>query len=426
MKKWPIILLGLMLAGFGWGLLRLFQLRFETGDNYPEYSSLRTDPLGSKAFYDSLGPLCATRRHFGSAQRLGDGRGATVLYLGVAWSDLKFTPAEFKAMESFARSGGRVVMALFPSFQPARGAPFPPGAAMRGPPTNAPARLPPGLGPPRGSAGRGEAQSAMERWGFQAQHAPFDRNAAGTYPSVPAHRKLAADLPETLATHTAVYFDQLNPAWQVVYARRTTTNELPVLITRAMGGGALVLAADSFPFSNEALRRERQSGLLAWLIGSSTRVVFDEAHLGVRESPGVATLARQYHLGGLFLAALALAGLFVWKHSAAFPPADDRAPAPAQAEAAAGCDATSGFVQLLRRHVRPADLMKACLTEWKAHLPPEARPSPIRLEAMQARIDAENALPPAKRNPIRLYRQFHQILAAKAGRPTSTPSDSPS
>jgi hypothetical protein len=243
---------------------------------------------------------------------------------------------------------------------------------------------------------------------------------------VPAHRQLAADLPETLATHTAVYFDQLNPAWQVVYARRTTTNELPVLITRAMGGGALVLAADSFPFSNEALRRERQSGLLSWLIGSSTRVVFDEAHLGVRESPGVATLARQYRLGGLFLAALVLAGLFVWKNSAAFPPADNRAPAPAQAEAAAGSDATSGFVQLLRRHVRPADLMKACLTEWKAHLPPEARPSPMRLEAMQARIDAENALPPAKRNPIRLYGQFHQILAAKAGRPTSTPSDSPS
>ena len=36
------------------GLAQLFLLRFETGDGLPPYSSLRTDPLGTKALYESL------------------------------------------------------------------------------------------------------------------------------------------------------------------------------------------------------------------------------------------------------------------------------------------------------------------------------------------------------------------------------------
>ena len=35
----------------------LFQLRFEQGDIYPAYSSLRADPLGTKVFYESLETL---------------------------------------------------------------------------------------------------------------------------------------------------------------------------------------------------------------------------------------------------------------------------------------------------------------------------------------------------------------------------------
>ena len=35
----------------------LMVLRFESGDVYPVYSSLRSDPLGTRAFYDSLEDL---------------------------------------------------------------------------------------------------------------------------------------------------------------------------------------------------------------------------------------------------------------------------------------------------------------------------------------------------------------------------------
>ena len=45
---WPVVALSV------YGGVRLFQLRFETGDVYPEYSSLRSDPLGARVFYQSL------------------------------------------------------------------------------------------------------------------------------------------------------------------------------------------------------------------------------------------------------------------------------------------------------------------------------------------------------------------------------------
>ncbi|MGD8493987.1 MAG: hypothetical protein PVH44_10295, partial [Desulfobacterales bacterium] len=40
--------------GFVLGVIQLFLLRFEAGDVYPAYSTLRSDPLGGRAFYRGL------------------------------------------------------------------------------------------------------------------------------------------------------------------------------------------------------------------------------------------------------------------------------------------------------------------------------------------------------------------------------------
>jgi len=41
-------------CGFCYGLWKLYELRFAAGDIYPPYSSLRADPMGSKALYESI------------------------------------------------------------------------------------------------------------------------------------------------------------------------------------------------------------------------------------------------------------------------------------------------------------------------------------------------------------------------------------
>ena len=54
------------------GVVKLFLLRFQAGDVYPAYSSLRSDPLGSRAFYRSLQNLnkAAVSRNYLRLQNL--------------------------------------------------------------------------------------------------------------------------------------------------------------------------------------------------------------------------------------------------------------------------------------------------------------------------------------------------------------------
>ena len=44
----------LLLALFVTGLYQLMALRFDSGDIYPPYSTLRSDPLGTKILYSTL------------------------------------------------------------------------------------------------------------------------------------------------------------------------------------------------------------------------------------------------------------------------------------------------------------------------------------------------------------------------------------
>src|SRR5207237_5433411 len=128
--------------------------------------------------------------------------------------------------------------------------------------------------------------------------------------------------------------------------------------------GSIVLAADSYLFSNEALWKERSSELLAWMVGPSQRVLFDETHLGVEESPGISMLARKYRLHGLFAGLLLLAGLFVWKNATSFIPPYEETVQREQPELVAGKDSASGFVNLFRRNLPAPHLLAVFLSEW--------------------------------------------------------------
>ena len=80
------LLLALLLGGgFAYGLARLFILRYEVGDVYPPYSSLRADPLGTKALDDALDELpdVEVRRNFKPLPRLRPDGPVTLVYTGV-------------------------------------------------------------------------------------------------------------------------------------------------------------------------------------------------------------------------------------------------------------------------------------------------------------------------------------------------------
>jgi hypothetical protein len=98
-------------AGFLWGAMHLMGIQVMAGDIYPEYSSLRSDAMGSKLLYDALGrlPGLAVTRGYTPLDFVA-GSGQTVLVLGTPASSLD---AEFlERLTRTARRGNRLVLAL--------------------------------------------------------------------------------------------------------------------------------------------------------------------------------------------------------------------------------------------------------------------------------------------------------------------------
>ena len=288
------------LAGLA-AVAMLFELRFASGDVYPRYSSLRSDPVGVRALYESLErlPGLSVERSFKPIERRHD-TGATVFYLGVPLWELTAEKSELRLqLDKVAARGNYVVISL---------APF--------------ARDP-------------EDKSALEikGWDLPVQQAPSEDG----------------DGP--------LSFGQAKN-WSVVHSDRGKT----VVAEHPFGKGALAVAASTYPFLNQALADNRQTALLVRLVGPRSRVIFDEAHFGVVEQGSLAALARKYRLGGLLAGLLLLAALAIWKESSAFPPAWESAAADGPV---AGRDSLSGFSSLLRRNVRPGKLMALGWNEWK-------------------------------------------------------------
>src|SRR5262245_36515795 len=119
MKKraFPSILFLVCAAVFLGGLIQLLKTRFESGDVYPPYSSLRADPLGVMALCESLEtfPGISVRRDFSANNRLPDGKDTAYLHLAAASHQWSSAPEELvKQIEGFLTSGGRLVITFYP------------------------------------------------------------------------------------------------------------------------------------------------------------------------------------------------------------------------------------------------------------------------------------------------------------------------
>jgi hypothetical protein len=248
-----------------------------------------------------------------------------------------------------------------------------------------------------------------DEWGL---HDSFEElpQEAGIYRPVKVFNRSNPALPHFLDWHSGLVFTNCDPAWRIIYARGTNA----VVVERKFGQGSVVVAGDSYFVSNEAMVRDRHADLLAWLVGASDRVVFDEAHLGIFDSSGVAVLMRQYRLHGLAAGLLLLAGLFIWKNSTSLvpPQAEEQ-----REEFVAGKDSASGFVNLLRRNVPRGQVFGVIFAEWQKSAAPAGKISTRRLQQADAIFQEENSRPAAARNPIVCYQKISEILGNRRKTP---------
>ncbi len=285
------------------GLFQIFRIRLVAGDLYPEWSSLRSDPDGTRVLFDSLaatGRVVTVRKYKTVAQ--SPERSATILFLGYSPNSLLgASSGDLDGFEQSARSGNRLVFAMNPE-------------QWSGPPKQ-------------------EADSALaKKWGVAVDRVPGNAD-----------------------DDIELFFSQAEN-----WTRDVTGKGRPVVIERAFGSGSIVLTASSAVFANQNLAADRNSALLIRLLGGNTRVIFDESHLGVQDTGSVLGLVHKYRLDGTLWGLLALAIAFVWSNAAGFPPPGRRVAAPNT-----GHDARAGLAQLLRRQIPTARIIDVCIAEWE-------------------------------------------------------------
>lgn len=410
-----VVLLG---VAFFFGVMRLFALRFSSGGVYPPYSSLRADPLGAKAIHDALGELpgMEVQRNFRALPRLHPPGPVTLVYAGIP-ERVFWQSKELEVFETLVRGGSRAVFTFFPVDRPPTSLEDQRDEAKeRAKKTEAEEKEAEKSGAKSKKAKDDDAKKSEDEeeskdllkfevvakgWGFGFDHLPapteksYDRTALAT--------AAAGSLEPEISWHSAIFFKDLTAEWTTLY----TCAEKPVVVERKFGNGSIILAADSFFLSNEAMRNERLPQLLGHVFGGPAAVVFDEEHLGVSEQPGIATLARKYRLHGAVGALVLIAALFVWKNTARFiPPRDDLD----GSDIVSGKESAEGFVNLLRRTIRPKDVISVCVEEWRKGAPHSTRE--------RARIEEtwsiEQARAPKERNPVGEYRALSRAITRKS------------
>lgn len=400
----------LFAVGFVFGIARLFVLRYEGGEVYPPYSTLRPDPLGAKGLYEALGQLpgVEVRRNVQPLKKLQPEKPVTLAYLGTARASY-FSERELQEFDTLIFNGSRVVITFFPFDRP----PTPGATRMEEEKLREEKRERLKEEKAKDEEKSGDEkdeekdtglvsfEKVAKRYGFQFGTLPADDDK--TYNRHAFLFEPGAALERDLTWHSALYFRDLTPEWKPLYLSETK----PVIIERAYGRGSIVLAADTFFLSNEALRDERHPQLIARLFGGPPTIIFDEEHLGVTDQPGLAQLALKYKLHGVIAGLVLIAALFVWKNSVRFIPA--YAETDRDDPAVAGREAAQGFENLLHRAVKPADLLPVCVDEWR-----RAQTHPDSAIAIAEEINAaEQLLPPRQRDPVKNYREIAERLARK-------------
>lgn len=298
--------LALLLLAVGiCALAYLLKLRFNAGDSLPRGSSLRSDPLGMEVLFESLNSS------------------------GVAVAERNYFELQHAELEKYD-------MLVFSHAEPPRSGVF--AEELHSFVTNHGGRLLITLKPETHvyerkrkveedkSAGGTEV---VEEGQKHKKSEDKDRSSGGCSPGLfsgntnllwytfeicelkdkpksarlnPEYECADYELPQTLPVRTVAGLSTnlLDNGWQAVYS----CSDIPVVVERNCGGGSVVLSSLSYPFSNEAMRAERETGFLLWSFGGSRRILFDESHFGLVISRTVAKLIRKNNLHYALMALL--------------------------------------------------------------------------------------------------------------------------
>ena len=398
-RFFPALFLLAIAALFLCGVVRLLIARFETGNVYPPYSSFRSDPLGSKAFYEGLGLLSQVKpaRNVEPLSKLSGASGTALFLFGMNSHALSVIPKDtLRVIEDIAQAGGRIVITLVPTDKK-----FTPPAEEKTSKEKAEKKdADTGKDKTKEDEPYGkEYVDLQKRWLVEIGYS----ENAGQEAILTAREE---GLPVSLSWTSPLFFKLQDNTWRTIYTRA----DEPVFIERSYGRGSIVLISDSFFVSNEAMKHSRHPGLLAWLCGNHQKIIFDETHLGISKDRGIASLIRKYGLVPFFVSLIIFALLFIWRQSTSLvPPQKEDEKVVVDADK----DSLTGFTNLLHRNISPHEILTDCLTEWKRSFTHGVQDLSVLLPRMEEIIAEDHAQPKRKRDPVKTYRTLSRLRARR-------------
>ncbi len=411
----------LLLLLFAFVLHHVFSLRMDYGDVFPNYSSYRADPMGAQAFYEALTALPGLRveRNEKAIERLTEGKDTTLFLAGVLdTDDPKYV---ISAIEGFVLGGGRLIV----TYLPMNGQYWEQQRERKKREKLSEAKQKDESGEKEQDAKEdgdkcknGDCPvNISEEWGFslKGKALPGEKDNDTLGFAQVQRKDTAGTLPETLSWRSSTYFSELAEHWKVIYARHDPlpnpgdkpAEELPVVIERTLGQGSIVVAADSYFLSNEAMRKHRAPGFLAWLLGSNSHIIFDESHNGIARDTNVVDLIKRYRLQGVLLALALTALVFVWGNASTLVPRHGADYEETLADEESGKEALAGLNNLVRRSVPPGRLIEECYLAWRQDLGRDRRFPQEKLDAVEAVARDNSANAPAL---VARYRLISKLL----------------
>lgn len=382
----------LLIAGF----TTVLEKRFESGELYPHYSTLRSDPLGAKALHDSLASLdgLEVSRNVKSLRSIDHLDGDSTLWLcGLSRASFERlrAPEDSPVLRAVEDDGARLVISLNPRAVPEK---FDLAEEeeltdfeewweerervqrqKRGEETEEAEEE-----SEDADSEKEKKEKSREEWELEFEEAngepltgllgleveipdEFERPDDGwelAAADIPVTAALPEPLPHWRSHHR---FAELDDEWKVV----ATIDGDPVLIERSLGAGTVVLASDSYFASNEALWRGANPDFLLWLTGAKPRLVFDETIHGTVETGGTMKIIRRYRFHGFFFGLAIFVALLAWKSGSSLSPGSEEIERgiTGEGDSIAGEETGAGMLRLLRRNVPQPQLLRTCLQVWR-------------------------------------------------------------
>ena len=388
-------------------------VRLATGETYPAHSSKRAEPDGTRALFEALNRMPGVRceRNYQPVKRLRAEPGDVLIIADISGSKVQShcgCVEDGKTISQWASSGGRVILALRP------------GRATFGSEAPSSRRHQDLPSEKDGKEEEEDEPSTPMKKNLKAEDMRYLGCAFGLFlherpfslqPDFLPRRPLPAadlplnqnDLPRWFSNSFLEPAPDVEGQWTVLASKGTR----PVIMERKIGKGSLIVCTDSFFLSNEALWRESNPAFLSHLLGDTRRVVFEERTHGVGENDGIMTLARRYGMHGLFIGSIVLFILFIWRNAVSLVPSDqDSDLGHWRGDSVAGQGAASGLVSILRRGIKPGQLLEKCFADWEITRPAAARMPADRIEkAREIMAEAKD-----NKHPLRQIRATYKRL----------------